>query len=49
MREVMRRANLAKNDEERKQALLMLSELSGQNLSEQEFKDFINGKKQINL
>ena len=49
VREVMRRANLAKNDDERKQALLMLSELSGQNLSEQEFKDFINGKKQITL
>lgn len=49
VREVMRRANLAKNDDERKQALLMLSELSGQNLSEQEFKDFINGKKQISL
>lgn len=49
VREVMRRANLAKNDDERKQALLMLSELSGQNLSEQELKDFINGKKQISL
>lgn len=49
VREVMCRANLAKNDDERKQALLMLSELSGQNLSEQEFKDFINGKKQISL
>lgn len=49
VREVMRRANLAKDDDERKQALLMLSELSGQSLSEQEFKDFINGKKQINL
>lgn len=49
VREVMRWANLAKNDDERKQALLMLSELSGQNLSEQELKDFINGKKQINL
>ena len=49
VREVMRRANLAKNDDERKQALFMLSELSGQNLTEQEFKDFINGKKQINL
>lgn len=49
VREVMRRANLAKNNDERKQALLMLSELSGQNLSEQEFKDFINGKKQISL
>lgn len=49
VREVMRRANLAKDDDEREQALLMLSELSGQNLSEQEFKDFINGKKQISL
>lgn len=49
VREVMRRANLAKNDDERKQALLMLSDLSGQSLSEQDFKDFINGKKQINL
>ncbi|MDY4409963.1 MAG: hypothetical protein SPE56_03900 [Prevotella sp.] len=49
VREVMRRANLAKDDDERKQALLMLSELSGLNLSEQEFKDFINGKKQISL
>ena len=49
VREVMRRANLAKNDDERKQALLMLSELSGQSLSEQDFKDFINGKIQITL
>lgn len=49
VREVMRRVNLAKDDDERKQALLMLSELNGQNLSEQEFKDFINGKKQLSL
>lgn len=49
VREVMRRANLAKNDDERKQAMLMLSELGGQSLSEQDFKDFINGKKQIIL
>jgi hypothetical protein len=49
VREVMRRANLAKNDDERKQAMLMLSELGGQSLSEQDFKDFINGKKQITL
>lgn len=49
VREVMRRANLAKNDDERKQAILMLSELGGQSLSEQDFKDFINGKKQITL
>lgn len=49
VREVMRQANLAKNDDERKQALLMLSDLSGQSLSEQDFKDFINGKIQITL
>lgn len=49
VREVMRRANLAKNDDERKQALLMLSDLSGQSLSEQDFKGFINGKKTIEL
>ncbi len=49
VREIMRRVNLAKNDEERKQALLMLSELCGQSISDQEFKDFIDGKKQITL
>lgn len=49
VREVMRRTNLAKSDDERKQALLMLSELSGQTISEQDFKDFIDGKKQITL
>lgn len=49
IREVMRRTNLADNDEERKQALLLLSELGGQSLSEQDFKDFINGNKQIEL
>jgi hypothetical protein len=49
VREVMRRAHLAKSDDDRKQALLMLSELSGQTLSEQDFKDFIDGKKQITL
>lgn len=49
VREIMRRANLAKGDEERKQALLMLSELCGQSISDQEFKDFIDGKKQITL
>lgn len=49
VREVMRRANLAKSDDERKQALLMLCELSGQSISEQDFNDFINGNKQIEL
>ena len=45
----MRRAHLAINDDDRKQALLMLSELSGQNLTEQDFRDFISGKKTIEL
>ena len=49
LREVMRRAHLAINDDDRKQALLMLSELSGQNLTEQDFRDFISGKKTIEL
>ena len=49
VREVMRRAHLATNDDNRKQALLMLSELSGQNLTEQDFRDFISGKKTIEL
>ena len=49
VREVMRRVHLAINDDDRKQALLMLSELSGQNLTEQDFRDFISGKKTIEL
>lgn len=49
LREVMRRTHLANNDDDRKQALLMLSELSGQNLTEQDFRDFISGKKTIEL
>ena len=49
LREVFKRINLAGNEEERKQAMLLLSDLSGYSLSEQEFTDFINGKKQIEL
>ena len=49
LREVFKRINLASNEEERKQAILLLSDLSGYSLSEQEFTDFINGKKQIEL
>lgn len=49
LREVFKRINLASNEEERKQAMLLLSDLSGYSLSEQEFADFINGKKQIEL
>lgn len=49
LREVFKRINLASNEEERKQAMLLLSDLSGYSLSEQEFTDFMNGKKQIEL
>ena len=49
LREVFKRINLASNEEERKQAMSLLSDLSGYSLSEQEFTDFINGKKQIEL
>ena len=49
LREVFKRINLANNEDERKQAMSLLSDLSGYSLSEQEFTDFINGKKQIEL
>ena len=49
LREVFKRINLASSEEERKQAMLLLSDLSGYSLSEQEFTDFMNGKKQIEL
>ena len=45
----MRRANLATSDAERKQALLALSELSGQSLSERDFNAFLNGEMDIQL
>ena len=46
LREVFKRINLASNEDERKQAMSLLS---GYSLSEQDFTDFINGKKQIEL
>ena len=49
LREVFKRINLASNEEARKQAMLLLSDLSGYSLSAQEFTDFMNGKKQIEL
>lgn len=45
----MRRINTAMNDDDRRQALLMLSELSGQSLTEQEYDDFVAGRKDIEL
>ena len=49
LREVFKRVNLADSEEERKQAMELMSDLSGFSLSEQEFTEFINGKKQIEL
>lgn len=49
LRDVFKRINLATNDDERKQAMELLSELSGFSLSNQDFEDFMNGKKQIEL
>ena len=49
LREVFKRINLAGSEDERKQAMSLLSDLSGYSLSEQEFADFMNGKKQIEL
>lgn len=49
LREVFKRINLASSEDERKQAMLLLSDISGHNLSEHDFADFRNGKKQIEL
>ena len=49
LREVFKRINLAGSEEERKQAMELMSDLSGFSLSEQEFAEFMNGKKQIEL
>ena len=49
LREVFKRINLAGSEEERKQAMELMSDLSGFSISEQEFTEFINGKKQIEL
>ena len=49
LREVFKRINLAGSEEERKQAMKLMSDLSGFSLSEQELTEFINGKKQIEL
>ena len=49
LREVFKRINLAGSEEERKHAMELMSDLSGFSLSEQEFTEFINGKKQIEL
>ncbi len=47
--EVFRRINLADDEDGRRQAMSLLSDLSGYSLSEQEFTDFMNGKKTIEL
>ncbi len=49
LREVCKRINLADNEAERKQAMLLLSDLSGCDLSEKDFMEFMKGNKQIEL
>lgn len=49
LRQVFTRINLAGSEEERRQAMEMLSDLSGYTLSMQDFSDFMNGNKQIEL
>lgn len=49
LREVFKRINLAGSEVERKQAMELMSDLSGFSLSEQEFAEFMKGKKQIEL
>ena len=49
LRKIFTRINLADNEEERRQAMEMLSDLSGYSLSMEDFTDFMNGNKQIEL
>lgn len=49
LRKIFTRINLADNEEERKQAMEMLSDISGYTLSMKDFTDFMNGNKQIEL
>lgn len=49
LRRIFTRINLADKEEARKQAMEMLSDLSGYTLSMQDFTDFMNGNKQIEL
>ena len=49
LREVFKRINLAGSEEERKHAMELMSDLSGYSLSEQEFTELINGKKEVEL
>lgn len=49
LRKIFTRINLADNEEERRQAMEMLSDLSGYSLSIEDFTDFMNGNKQIEL
>ena len=49
LRQVFKRINLADNEDERKQAMELLSDFSGYSLSEQDFAEFMKGNKQIEL
>lgn len=49
LREVFRKINLASDEEERKLAMELLSDLSGYTLSERDFAEFMKGNQQIEL
>lgn len=49
LRKIFTRINLADNEEERRQAMEMLSDISGYSLSIEDFTEFMNGNKQIEL
>lgn len=49
LRQVFKRINLADNEDERKQAMELLSDFSGYSLSEQDFAEFMKGNIQIEL
>ena len=49
LRKIFTHINLADNEEERRQAMEMLSDLSGYSLSMEDFTDFMNRNKQIEL
>lgn len=49
LREVFRKINLASDEEERKLAMELLSDLSGYTLSERDFAEFMKGNQQIKL
>lgn len=49
LREVMKKVNLSETEDERKEAMALLSDLGGFKISESDFNEFINGKFNIEL